>query len=132
MPTTFPSLRCRGARARDGGQQANDECGGMKDETRPHPPEESTKSLVSQHLKRSGVCGGRKKGVELEEVVRCQPLFERAEVFFEPVAAAAFRNDDDVVACEQPRERGLGGSHATELRESTELGIARELPLLDR
>ena len=59
-------------------------------------------------------------------------MVERAKILLQSLAAASFRNDDDIITGEQPGKGSLRRSHAVFPREIDELPIESELGLLNR
>ena len=70
--------------------------------------------------------------MKLSEFHCRQRMVEGAKIFAQPLAAAGFGDDYDVVTRKQPRERGLGRRHAVVARECRELLVLEQARLLER
>src|SRR6187455_728838 len=74
----------------------------------------------------------REQPIELCEFHCRQRTVEGAKIFAQPLAAAGFGDDYDVVTRKQPRERCLGRRHAVVARECRELLVLEQARLLER
>ena len=73
----------------------------------------------------------RKQSIQLCKLSRRQLMVERTKVLFQPLTATGFRNNDDIIAGEQPGKGCLRRSHAVSACEIGKLRAASEFRLFD-